>query len=198
MLEFKEILKDSQDNIIPIGSFVAISEKLELNRKFDEDVILKVLEYAKSNAIKYKIAINLSMKTIADEDFIKFLKHLVSKDEDIRKYIVFSITSYSASAYKDDFINFVEEASILKMAVLLKRYKTKEYPLEELAQLDISYIKIDKTLTQNIYNDLIKKHVLKNIIIFADIHEVKLIVENVESDKDFAFLSKQDLYAVNR
>ena len=84
------------------------------------------------------------------------------------------------------------------MAILLKRYKTKEYPLEELAELDISYIKIDKTLTQNIYNDLIKKHVLKNIIIFADLHEVELIVENVESDKDFAFLSRQDLYAVNR
>lgn len=198
MREFKAILKDSVGNVIPIGSFVAISEKLNLNRRFDEDVILKVLEYAKLNAIKYKIAINLSMKTIADEDFIKFLKQLVSKDEDIRKYIVFSITSYSASAYKDDFINFVEESSILKMPILLKRYKTKEYPLEELAQLDISYIKIDKTLTQNIYNDLIKKHVLKNIIIFADLHEVKLIVENVESDKDFAFLSRQDLYAVNR
>ena len=39
---------------------------------------------------------------------------------------------------------------------------------------------------------------MKNIIIFAEVNDVKIIVENVQSDKDYAFLSKQDLYAVNR
>ncbi len=198
MKEFKPILKDDEDNNIPIGSFVAISEKLELNRKFDEDVISKVLEYAIHNKIDYKIAINLSIRTISDRNFIEFLDQLVAENQDIKKYIIFSITSYSASAYKKDFTNFVEELNRLGIEILIKRFKTKEYPLEELALLKINYIRVDKSLTQSIHNDLIKKHMLKNIIIFAEVNEVNVIVENVESDKDYAFLRRQDLYAINR
>ena len=37
---------------------------------------------------------------------------------------------------------------------------------------------------------------LKNII--AEMNDVKIIVENVESEKDYKYLSRLDLYAVNR
>ena len=72
------------------------------------------------------------------------------------------------------------------------------YSLEELSEIKINYIKIDKDLTQNIHNDLIKKHRIKNIIVYAEVNEIKIIVENVESDQDYKFLSRLDLYAVNR
>ena len=62
----------------------------------------------------------------------------------------------------------------------------------------INYIKIDKELTQNIHNDVIKKHKVKNIIIFAEINDIKVLVENIESDRDYLYLNKLDLYAVNR
>ena len=64
--------------------------------------------------------------------------------------------------------------------------------------MKIDYIKVDKDLTQNIHNDLVKKHRMKNIIVFAEVNDVKIIVENIESDKDYVFLSKLDLYAINR
>jgi len=70
--------------------------------------------------------------------------------------------------------------------------------LDELANIRINYIKIDKELTQNIHNDVIKKHKIKNIIIFAEINDIKVLVENVESDRDYLYLNKLDLYAVNR
>jgi EAL domain-containing protein (putative c-di-GMP-specific phosphodiesterase class I)/GGDEF domain-containing protein len=198
MRELKPILKDQEGNNIPIGSFVAISEKLGLNRRFDEDVILKVLEFTKNNKITYKIAINLSIRTISDINFIEFLYKLIEENKDFKNYILFSITSYSASAYKEEFIKFVDELNQLEIEVLLKRYKTKEYSLEELSELKISYLKIDKDLTQNIHSDLVKKHRMKNIVVFAEVNDTKIIVENVESDKDYAFLSRLDLYAVNR
>ena len=92
----------------------------------------------------------------------------------------------------------VEQLNNIGIKILVKRYKTKEYSLEELSDIKIDYIKIDKDLTQNIHNDLVKKHRIKNIIVFAEVNDVKVMVENVESDKDYAFLSKLDLYAVNR
>ena len=70
--------------------------------------------------------------------------------------------------------------------------------MDELVNIRINYIKIDKELTQNIHNDVIKKHKIKNIIIFAEINDIKVLVENIESDRDYLYLNKLDLYAVNR
>lgn len=198
MRELKPILKDEDGNILPIGSFIAISEKLNLNKNFDEQVILKALEYIENNKIEYKIAINLSIKTISDDEFIEFLNRLVDENKNVVKNILFSITSYTASVYKKQFVEFVKQLNKLNFEILIKRFKTKEYPLEELSEIKINYIKIDKDLTQNIHNDLIKKHRIKNIIVYAEVNEIKIIVENVESDQDYKFLSRLDLYAVNR
>lgn len=196
--ELKPILKDQQNNILPIGSFISISEKLNLNRIFDQQLILKALDFAIKNQIEYKIAVNLSIKTIAEKEFFEFLNDLINENVNVTNYILFSITSYSAYAYKSEFINFVENLNDLKFEILVKRYKPKDYPFEELFTLNIDYIKIDKDLTQNISNDLIKKHRVRNILVHAEVNEIKVMVENVESDKDFSFLSKLDLYAVNR
>jgi EAL domain-containing protein (putative c-di-GMP-specific phosphodiesterase class I)/GGDEF domain-containing protein len=196
--ELKPILIDEEGNDIPIGSFIAICVKINLNREFDEAVIMKVVEYIKNNNVKYKIAINLSTKTISDDKFIEFLNKLVAENKDATDNILFSITSYTASAYRIEFINFINELDKLGMKILIKRFKAKEYSLEELSELNIDYIKIDKELTQNIHNNLLKKHKIKNIIIFAEMNDVKIIVENVESEKDYKYLSRLDLYAVNR
>ena len=177
---------------------MSISEKLHLNTTFDKQVIIKVLDYIRKNKINYKIAINLSIKTIVDKEFIKFLYDLVHEDKNVVNNILFSITSYTASANKGDFVKFVKQASELKFEILLKRFKTKEYSLDDLSEAKINYIKIDKDLTQNIHNDLVKKHRIKNIVVYAEVNDIKLIVENVESDQDYKFLSKLDLYAVNR
>jgi EAL domain-containing protein (putative c-di-GMP-specific phosphodiesterase class I)/GGDEF domain-containing protein len=196
--ELKPILRDENGNEIAIGSFMAISEKLHLNTTFDKQVIIKALEYIRKNKINYKIAINLSIKTIADKEFIKFLHDLIHEDKNVVDNILFSITSYTASANKSDFVKFVKQVNELKFEILLKRFKIKEYTLDDLSEAKINYIKIDKDLTQNIYNDLVKKHRIKNIVVYAEINDIKLIVENVESDQDYRFLSKLDLYAVNR
>ena len=196
--ELKPILRDENGNEIAIGSFMSISEKLHLNTTFDKQVIVKAIEYIRKNKINYKIAINLSIKTIIDKEFMKFLYDLVHEDKNVVNNILFSITSYTASANKGDFVKFVKQASELKFEILLKRFKTKEYSLDDLSEAKINYIKIDKDLTQNIHNDLVKKHRIKNIVVYAEVNDIKLIVENVESDQDYKFLSKLDLYAVNR
>ncbi len=196
--ELKPILKDEKNNILPIGSFIAISEKLDINGEFDKQVILKAFDFAIKNEINYKIAVNLSIKTIAEKDFLDFLNELVNKNSEILNYILFSITSYSAYTYRTQFTEFVEYLNILGFEILLKRYKPRDYPFEDLTGLKIDYIKIDRDLTQNISNDLIKKHRVRNILVYAEVNDIKVMVENVESDKDYAFLSKLDLYAVNR
>ena len=160
--------------------------------------VYTALDYAKENKIDYKIAVNLSIRTIANYEFLEFLEDLVDKDESVVNHILFSITSYSAFAYKQEFKIFVEKLNELNFKILMKRYKPTDYPFEKLSEVKIDYMKIDKELIKNIDNDLIKKHKMRNIVVFADVNNIKLMVENIESDKDYEFLSKLDLYTVDK
>lgn len=198
MKELKPILKDNEGKVLPIGSFIAISEKLRLNEDFDKEVILKTINFIEANKIDYKLAINLSIKTISSISFIEFITTLSKQKADTLSHILFSITSYSASAYKVEFSEFVKLMNDLNIQILIKRFKTKEFPLEELESIKIDYIKMDRDLTQNVHNDLIKKHRVKNIVIFGELNDVKILAENVESDNDYRYLSKLDIYAINR
>ena len=198
MREVKPILRDENSLEIPIGSFIAICEKMGINQRFDEEVILKVINFLKTNKVDYKVAINLSIRTISNRSFIEFLEKLVIENADVINNILFSITSYSASAYQTEFILFVKELNRLNIQILMKRFRTKEYSMEELADLKIDYIRVDKDLTQNIHKDLIKKHRFKNIAVYAEINDINISIENIESDKDYKYLSKMDLYAINK
>lgn len=198
MRELKPVLKYENGDIFPIGAFVAISENINLNFEFDSQVIEKAIDFISKNSIDYKLAVNLSIKTIANDKFIDFLENLVKKYKLEFENIVFSITSYSALIYKKVFLNFVKNLNRLGIEILIKRYKTKDFSLDELSSVKINYIKIDKDLTQDVSNDLVKKHKIRNIVIFAEINDTKVLIENIESTQDFEYLRKLDLYGINK
>lgn len=198
MRELKPILKDSNNKDIAIGSFISVCEKLDLSAKFDKEVIKKAVEFFEKNKIDYKIAINLSIKSITNANLLEYIKDITSSNEEFKKHIIFSITAYSALAYKPEFDEFVKTMNDLDIEILLKRYKTKEFPLDELSKIGISYLRIDKDLTQGINNDLMKKHRMKNIVVYSEVNDVKLLTDSVQSNKDYEFLSKLDIYATSR
>ena len=59
---------------------------------------------------------------------MEFLEDLVDKDKNVVNHILFSITSYSAFAYKQEFKIFVEKLNELNFKILMKRYKPTDYP----------------------------------------------------------------------
>lgn len=195
MREMKPILLDDEKNQLPIGVFIAACEKLKLNVDFDKEVIIKAIEFIKNKNPEYKIAINLSIKTISSENFIEFISKLVTEQKVYVDKLLFSLTSYTASAYNKEFKKFVEKLNELNIEILIKRYKPKDYSIEDLATLGINYIRIDKDLTQNVYQDLMKKHKIKNILVYAQLNNIKVLTDNIESKKDFELLSKLELYA---
>jgi len=97
-----------------------------------------------------------------------------------------------------EFIRFVSFMNELGIEILIKRYKPKDYPMENLSKLGINYIRIDRDLTQNIHQDLMKKHKVKNIIVYAQLNNIKVLTDSVESKKDYDLLSRLDLYATSK
>ncbi|MCP4971807.1 MAG: EAL domain-containing protein [Arcobacter sp.] len=198
LTEVSPQLYDHNNEKLSIGSFVSIAEKLDLVDKFDKIVIMKVINFIKQNNIEYEIAINLSMFTIENDSFIKWIDETLNKNQSIKTQIVFSITSYTAYLHKKSFIKFVKTINDLGAKIILKRYKTEDYELEQLENINLNYIRLSQDYTDNFVNDVSKKHKVKNVLIFGELHDIKVITDSVKLDKDYQFLERLGAYATSK
>ena len=191
-------LFDENNKRLPIGSFVSVAQKLNIADKFDKIVIEKVIEYIKEKEVTHEIAINLSISSISDKTFLKWLENKLNENSELKKQIVFSITAYTAYLHKDEFVNFVADVNRIGAKIILKRYQTDEYPLNQLENLKIDYIRMHKDYTSNFTNDIVKKHKVKNILIFAELNNINIIADSVMLDLDYDLLERLGTFATSR
>lgn len=195
MKEVSPVVFDHEDKKISIGSFVAVAQKLDIVDKFDKLVIEKAVEHLKETNADYSLAINLAIDSIKNQKFMNWIEEYLKENENIMDKIVFSITSYTAYSHKADFVTFVREIKDIGAKVLLKRYKTEEFPLEQLENVGIDYIRMNKDYTVNFTNDPVKRHKVKNILIFGDLNSIEIIADSVTVENDYNMLERLGAYA---
>lgn len=198
MKETTPEMVDEHGEKIPIGTFISAAEKLSIADKFDKLVVEKVIKNIIDNEIEYFVAINLSMKSIQDEEFKAWLEGQLVFNSDIAKYIVFSITSYSAHTNIDLFRQFTNDIHRFGSKIILKRYSYGDFKLEDLKDLNLDFIRLQRDYTIGIAQDREKKHIVKNIIAFGESNEVFILGDSVKSDDDFNTLDLLGLYGTSR
>jgi len=191
-------LFDREGEKIPIGSFISVAEKLQIADKFDKLVVVKSIAHIRGNDLDHAVAMNLSMNSIKNQNFLQWLQTVLDANKDILDKMVFSITSYTAYLNKESFVMFIRMIHEVGAKVILKRYKTDEYPLEELEGLDIDYIRMHQDYTSNFSNDMVKKHKVKNVLIFAELNGINVIADSVKLDTDYDLLERLGTYATSR
>lgn len=190
-------IKDKEENVIPIGTFVSVAEKIGKAVDFDKLVILKALKYLQLDNITHNIAVNLSNETLKDQKFIAWLEREVYSQKEAKKHLVLSITSFSASL---DFKLFKEFCSFIKDLggkIILKRYNYTEIPLENLEGVDLDYIRIHKDYTTGINYDKRKRQVVKNIMIFGELNDIIILGDTVKAKDDYELLDRLGLEATS-
>ncbi len=198
MQEVKAVLLDKNNSKIDIGSFISIAKHIQKVDAFDKLMVEKTLAYINGIDKKYFIAINISFSSINKFEFMQWLEDILNKYNSIKKYIVFSVTSYTASLNKKSFEKFVKKIDEIGSKVLLKRYKIDEYPLQFLNNLPIGFIRIAKDYTNNFSSDMIKKHKVKSILIYGELNEIEIIADKVDLDADYDLLERSGTYAICR
>ncbi|UTJ07805.1 GGDEF domain-containing protein [Arcobacter roscoffensis] len=198
MKELAPQLFDHNGEKLLIGSFVSVAEKLGVIKEFDKQVVEKAVEYIKNTNCNFEIAVNLSFSTIKDNSFIKWLEEYSLENKEVINKVVFSITAYSAFLHKIDFIRFVNTCSEMNLKTILKRYKNEDYPLEQLEKLAITYIRMHKDYTTGFANDVVKKHKVKNTLIFGQLNNINIIADSVKLDLDYELLDRLGAYGTSK
>ncbi len=198
MKEVAPQLYDHHGEKLMIGSFVSVAQKLDIIDSFDKQVIEKTVEYIKNSNCDYELSVNLSWVSIKNASFLMWLDEFTKKNQEYMKQVVFSITSYTAQMHKIDFVTFVEEVDKLGLKTLLKRYKTEDFPLEQLDNLPLTYIRMHKDYTTGFTNDTLKKHKVKNILIYGQLNDIEIIGDSVKLDLDYDLLDRLGAYATSK
>ena len=192
------IINSNTFDIFPIGMFISVAEKLNLSSVFDKILIEKVLHYLEYEKLDHKIGINLSMKSLTDKKFLSWIEGILLYNENAKNSLIFSVTSHNAKVHLDKFKSLTEIIHKFDSKIMLKRFMLEDFTLEELSNLDVDYIRLNKDYCINVNADRVKKHAVKNIILYGEMNNIHVLGDFVKSDEDYKTLSRLGLYATSR
>ena len=192
------ILNSETFEIFPIGIFISVAEKIKLSSTFDKLLIQKVINYLEHEKIKHKIVINLSINSLTDRKFLSWLEGILLYNDIAKKSFIFSVTSYNAKENLIKFKNLVEVIHKFDSKVLLKRFSLDDFSLDELEDLDLDYIRLNKDYCSDIDNDRARKHAVKNIILYGEMNNIYILGDLIKSDEDYKTMSRLGLYGTSR
>ena len=196
MREISPLLYDEYKNKIAIGSFLSIASSIKMVHLFDEIIIKKAMSYIEENDSKYCIVVNISFDSLVYSEFLEWLMKTLQANTKIAKKIIFTVTSYSAYMNQSLLKMFIEEIHSCGSKILIKRYQLNDFPINELKDLNIDYIRLHQNTSINISNDKSKKYILRNTIAFANLHDINIIADSVYLEQDYKILSALGTYAI--
>jgi RNase E specificity factor CsrD len=197
MKEAMPILYDKNREKFSIGVFISVAEKINMAVQFDKTIIEEVIKYIKNNEIDYNIAINLSMFSLKDSGFINWLHSHFLYNKNIAKHLVFSMTSYNASTNIETFKTFIDEIHRFGSKIILKRFSSNDFTVEQLEELHLDYLRINKDYTTTISKDRDKKHFLRTIVNFGQSNDIIIIGDSIKDEKDIEICTTIGLDAIS-
>lgn len=179
-------LNSQTQGILSPQYFLSAVNNIGLNRKFDYYIFEKNCKWIandKENRMKYVYTINFSRYTLCDNAFADRLVQIMDAyDIDYSCIAIEIVEDRSLEEYERDTLR--ENLSVLKgkgMRILLDDFGKGYTSFTDLADFDISIVKVDKSITQNALTTS-GAAILRNIIQTAHDLNMKTLCEGVETE----------------
>lgn len=178
-------LNSESDGVLSPGNFLSAVDSVGLNDKFDYYIFEKNCKWIsndKKQREPYKYTINFSRSTLCEPEFAEKIISIINKYD-----LKFSCLAVEILEDKnitgDARKQMIDNLATLKnygVSVLLDDFGSGYTTFSDLQNLDISIVKIDKTLTRNAVTET-GFIILKNIIRTAQDIGFKTLCEGVET-----------------
>jgi len=197
MQEVSPNLLNFDGSNIPIGSFISIAQDNDLAIDFDKEVIIKSFKYIEQNLKTSMLAINISIDSMKNDNFITWLESQLLYDyKEIAQKAVFSITTFAAKNNVKEFIHFTNQIKRFNGKILLKRFNYNDLSVEQLEEMNLDYIRVQKDYTSEI--DKHKQNILSNIINFCLTNDIILLGDVVSNETDNLVLKSLGFHGTSK
>lgn len=187
--------------LIPPAKFIPVAEENGIYSKFGFWIIetaFKQLKQWENNIIldDNYLSINLSATQINDEKFVKKIIAIADKIGIDKKKVGFEVTE-SAIVKKEDITKQVINSLYNNgFKILIDDFGTGFSSFRRLKELSFSKIKIDKSFIDDIGINHTSEKIIKAIINLADILNLEVVAEGVETKEQIEFLRNSQCYNI--
>jgi c-di-GMP phosphodiesterase len=175
------------EKVVSPGAFIDVSKKIKYYHKITRAILQKSFEHFGINS-DIGVSINITIEDIANIRTFNLIVDLLSKNK-FNGNITFEIVE--SEHIEDDqlFKRFIDTIKQYGAKVSIDDFGTGYSNFVYLAKLEPDYLKIDGSLIKNIHNTK-EFDVVKTIIEFAKMYDIKTVAEFVE-DEDIFILVKE-------
>ena len=177
--------------LVPPDKFIPLAEITGMIIQLDRIVMTKAMtqfnKWYKDGLNPGKLAMNLAIKQIEEEDFIDFVEALLKKQDYMSKNIEFEVTESQIMNNPNNSIKVLQKLHDLGVSIAIDDFGTGYSSLAYLKRLPITKLKIDRSFVKDLPSDAEDTAISKTIISLCENLNLKVIAEGVETNEQKEF-----------
>ncbi len=191
---YNEILArflNSQDEILPTASFIAMAEKLDKIVAVDKMIIeAAITEINRKNLTEQHFGLNISPHTIHDEQFLIWLERRLLKEAHVAQNLIFEISEFGLQQNIKTSKRFIDMIHRVGSRITVERFGVGLTSFKFFRDLKPDFIKMDSIYTRDIDEDKNNQYFLRLMVDLAHRLSITVLAESVESQEEKFMLEK--------
>ena len=182
---------NSNEDILPTASFIAMAEKLDKIVAVDQMIIeAAIKEISNRNMQDNFFGINVSSRSINDGHFLIWLERRLLRDTVIASKLVFEITESGLQHNIKASKNFIDMVHRVGARITVERFGIGLTSFKFFRDLKPDFIKMDSTYTRDIDEDKNNQYFMRLMVDLAHRLSISVLAESVESQEEKFMLEK--------
>ena len=182
---------NSNDEMFPTASFIAMTEKLDKITAIDKLIIETTInQIINKSMLDHSFGINISARSISDEHFMVWLERKLLREPKVAPRLVFEITEYGLQQNIKTSKRLIEMLHRVGSRVTVERFGVGLTSFKFFRDLTPDYIKMDSSYTRDIDDDKSNQYFLRLMVDLAHRLSISVLAESVESQEEKHTLEK--------
>ncbi|GAA6172847.1 GGDEF domain-containing protein [Colwellia sp. KU-HH00111] len=182
---------NSNDEMLPTASFIAMAEKLDKIIAVDKLIIETTIKaIINKNMFDHRFGVNISSRSISNEHFMIWLERQLLREPKVATRLVFEITEYGLQQNIKTSKRLIEMLHRVGSKVTVERFGVGLTSFKFFRDLTPDYIKMDSSYTRDIDDDKNNQYFLRLMVDLAHRLSINVLAESVESQEEKHTLEK--------
>lgn len=183
-----------EEGLIPPFKFIPIAEETGLIIALDQWVMKEAMKqfvsWYKQGLNPGKLALNLAIKQLQQENFIEMLSSMLQETEFKAEWLELEITEGQMMSNPNEAIKVFKNITDMGIELAVDDFGTGYSSLSYLKKFPINKLKIDQSFVRFLHQDRDDASIVKTIIALSKGLNLKVIAEGVENQEQRKFLIK--------
>ena len=182
---------NSNNDMLPTASFIAMAEKLDKIVAIDKLIIEKTIsEIIDKNMLNHSFGINISARSISDEHFMIWLERKLLREPHVAPRLIFEITESGLQQNIKTSKRLIDMLHRVGSRITVERFGVGLTSFKFFRDLTPDYIKMDSSYTRDIDDDRNNQYFLRLMVDLAHRLSINVLAESVESQEEKHTLDK--------